>query len=131
MSYFYLFIYFIILCHVGFNVFIEIVLLQCFLFIVRLILSILGHCAKTFWAQDVDLNTKREREVEQLIDDPNSHVPDNLFHVERGHQSDNSYEGQQRAVEDSHPGHCLNVHQIQHIEMDKEALFPQQPGQQG
>lgn len=61
----------------------------------------------------------------------NSHVPDNLFDVERGHQCYSSYQRQQRAVVDSHPGHCLTVHQIQNIEMDQKALLPRQPGQQG
>ncbi len=59
------------------------------------------------------------------------HVPDHLFDVERDNQCDSSYQRQQRAVVDSHPGHRLTVHQIQDVERDQEVLFPRQPGQQG
>lgn len=60
----------------------------------------------------------------------NKRDSDNLFDVEREHQSDDSYQRQQRAVINSHPGHGLNINQVQHIEWDQEALFPGQPHQQ-
>ena len=74
----------------------------------------------TLSVQDVELDFKRHKEGET----------DNLLDVEGGHHGDSSYERQQRAVVDSHPGHCLTVHQIQHIERDQEVLFPPQPGHQ-
>lgn len=54
-----------------------------------------------------------------------------LFDVECDYQRDSSYQGQQGAVVDPHPGHRLPIHQIQDVERDQEALLPGQPGEQG
>lgn len=55
----------------------------------------------------------------------------NLFDVEGGRQCDSYYQGQQRAVVESHPGHCLTVDQVQHVERDQEALPSDPSGHQG
>lgn len=43
-------------------------------------------------------------------------------------ECDSSYERQQRAIVNPHPGHRLHIHQVQHIEGDQELLFPRQTG---
>lgn len=55
----------------------------------------------------------------------------NLFDVEGGRQCDSYYQGQQRAVVESHPGHCLTVDKVQHVERDQEDLPSDPPGHQG
>lgn len=77
-------------------------------------------------AVELDLSIKREGEGEG-----HSHNSGNLFDVIRGDECDSSYQREQRAVVDAHPGHSLTIHQIQDVERDQEMLFPQQPGQQG
>lgn len=76
-------------------------------------------------AVELDLSVKREGEGEG-----HSHNSGNLFDVERGHERDSSYQREQRAVVDAHPGHSLTIHQIQDVERDEEMLFPRQMGQQ-